>query len=80
MKARTMVLADSWIRIGMPVASGATFSTAEAKRAIVSLSFWLPLGRTSTRARPSLAIQSWVNSFGRLSSETLSGWRLERIC
>ena len=57
----------------MPVASGATVSTAAAKRCIVALSFWSPFGLTSTRALPSSAIQSCLRSCGSPASETRSG-------
>ena len=77
--ACTIVSADSWMRIGVPVASGATANTAVAKRRIAALSLGLLSGRTSTRARPSAAIQSRRKSSGREPSVMRSGWRLERI-
>ena len=69
-KASTALSPDALMEIGLPVASGATFWIAVAKRRSDALSSRLPRGRTCIRARPSFAIQSATSSGGRVLSVT----------
>ncbi len=72
-KAELISRPASRIVTGVPVASGATARTAATNRSSTTGSRALPLGKTSTRARPSAAIQLSRNSAGRLA-------RVDRLC
>ena len=60
----------SWIVTGVPVASGATVRIAATKRSSTAGSRASPFGNTSTRARPSAAIQLSRNSGGKVGQRT----------
>ncbi len=70
MNARTIVLPDSRIEIGVPTASGNCAWMARAKRRSVSLSLGSPFGNAWTRTRPSAAIHWSFNRLGRLCCVT----------
>ena len=70
---------EAMVKIGQPVASGATALTACTKRSSAALSR-SSCGRTSRRARPSLVVQSSTSAGGRLSSDTGPACSMARTC
>ncbi len=71
-----MLRPASWMEMGVPAASGATWRTALEKRASTALLLESPLGKTDTLASPPASTQSLTRSGG--SEARVTGWACSR--